>query len=116
MDPFSESELAADANDSLDLDSLVAPKIEESVQTVETSAKTIVEKSASASAAAANSLVENPFVEEAKELAKEATGNPLTGVQHNTTDEEMFSADSAKTIVKKALPAAEATTTGRRSA
>ena len=109
VDPFSESELAADANDSLDLDSIVAPKLEETVQTVEAATTTIVEKSASASAAAANSLAENPFVEEAKELAKEAAGNPLTGVQLNATDEEMFSADSAKTIVKKALPAAAAT-------
>ncbi len=109
VDPFSESELAADANDSLDLDSLVAPKLEETVQTVEAATTTVVQKSASASAAAANSLAENPFVDEAKELAKEAAGNPLTAVQLNTTDEEMFSADSAKTIVKKAVPATEAT-------
>jgi YHS domain-containing protein len=110
VDPFSESELAADANDSLDLDSLATPKLEETVQAAEAATTTVVEKSATASAAAANSLAENPFVEEAKELAKEAAGNPLTGVQLNTTDEEMFSADSAKTIVKKALPAATATT------
>lgn len=103
VDPFSESELAADANDSLDLDSLVAPKLEETVQTVETTTTAIAEKSA-----AANSLAENPFVDEAKKLAEEAAGNPLTGVQLNTTDEEMFSADTAKTVVKKALPAAEA--------
>ena len=110
VDPFSESELAADANDSLDLDSLATPKLEETVQAAEAATTTVVEKSATASAAAANSLAENPFVEEAKELAKEAAGNPLTGVQLNTTDEEMFSADSAKTIVTKALPAATATT------
>ena len=107
VDPFGESELVADANDSLDLDSIVAPKIDETVQAVETATTAIAEKSASA--AAANSLAENPFVDEAKELAKEATGNPLTDVQLNTADEEMFSADSAKTIVKKALPAAAAT-------
>jgi YHS domain-containing protein len=107
VDPFSESELAADANDSLDLDSLVAPKVEETVQAVKKATTEIAEKSSSASASAANSLAENPFVEEAKALAKEAAGNPLTGVQLNTTDEEMFSADSAKTIVKKSLPAAE---------
>jgi YHS domain-containing protein len=115
VDPFGESELAADANDSLDLDSIVAPKIDETVQAVETATTAIAQKSASASAAAANSLAENPFVEEAKELAKEAAGNPLTGVQLSTTDEEMFSADSAKTIVKKALPAAEATTEAARA-
>jgi YHS domain-containing protein len=109
VDPFGESEMAADANDSLDLDSIVTPKIDEAIQSVETVTTAIAEKSVSASAAAANSLAENPFVEEAKELAKEAAGNPLTGVQLNATDEEMFSADSAKTIVKKALPAAAAT-------
>ena len=109
VDPFSESELAADANDSLDLDSLATPKLEETVQAAEAATTTVVEKSATASAAAANSLAENPFVEEAKELAKEAKSkNPLTGIRLNTSDEEMFSADSAKTIVKKALPAAGA--------
>lgn len=108
VDPFSESELAADANDSLDLDSLVAPKAEETVQTVETATTTVAEKAASA-AAAVDSLAENPFVDETKELAKEAAGTPLTGVQLNTTDEEMFSSDSAKTIVKKALPGTEST-------
>lgn len=107
VDPFGGSELEVDANDSLDLDSIVAPKIDETIQAVETATNAIAEKSASA--VAANSLAETPFVEEAKELAKEATGNPLTGVQLNTTDEEMFSADSAKTIVKKALPATAAT-------
>ena len=110
VDPFSESELAADANESLDLDSLAVPKIEETVQAVEAATTTVVEKSATVPAAAANSLAENPFVEEAKELAKEArSNNPLTGVRLNTTDEEMFSADSAKTVVRKALPAAGAT-------
>jgi hypothetical protein len=109
VDPFSESELAADANDSLDLDSLATPKLEQTVQAAEAATTTVVEKSATASAAAANSLAENPFVEEAKELAKEAKSkNPLTGIRLNTSDEEMFSADSAKTIVKKALPAAGA--------
>lgn len=111
VDPFGESELAADANDSLDLDSLVAPKLEESVEAVKTATTTVVEKSASASASAsatvANSLAENPFVEQAKEIAEEAA-NPLTGVRLNMTDEEMFSTDSSKTIVKKALPTAEA--------
>jgi YHS domain-containing protein len=109
VDPFSESELAADANDSLDLDSLATPKLEETVQAAEAATTAVVEKSAAASAATANSLAENPFVEEAKELAKEAKSkNPLTGIRLNTSDEEMFSADSAKTIVKKALPAAGA--------
>jgi YHS domain-containing protein len=111
VDPFSESELAADTNESLDLDldSLATPKLEETVQAAQAATTTVVEKSATASAAAANSLAENPFVEEAKELAKEAKSkNPLTGVRLNTSDEEMFSADSAKTIVKKALPAAGA--------
>ena len=109
VDPFSESELTADANDSLDLDSLATPKLEETVQAAEAATTAVVEKSAAASAATANSLAENPFVEEAKELAKEAKSkNPLTGIRLNTSDEEMFSADSAKTIVKKALPAAGA--------
>ena len=109
VDPFNESELAADTNESLDLDSLATPKLEETVQAAQAATTKVVEKSATASAAAANSLAENPFVEEAKELAKEAKSkNPLTGVRLNTSDEEMFSADSAKTIVKKALPAAGA--------
>ncbi len=107
VDPFGESELAEDTNESLDLDSLATPKLAETVQAAEAATTTVVEQSATASAAVANSLAENPFVEEAKELAKEAKSkNPLTGVRLNTSDEEMFSADSAKTIVKKALPAA----------
>ncbi len=110
VDPFSESELAADTNESLDLDSLATPKVEDTVQAVEAATTTIVEKAATASAGVADTLAENPFVDEAKELTKDARSkNPLTGVRLNTSEEEMFSADSAKTIVKKALPSAGAT-------